>query len=209
MEEAKAIRVLIVDDHPLFRDGLAAIVDGQPDMTVVGEGGNGHEAIDLHRREDPDVTLMDLRMPGMGGLEAITAIHRESPQAGIIVLTSYDGDEDVYRALREGARGYVLKDMDRNEVLRAIRAVAAGERYLPPDVDSRLAERLASEALTGREIEVLELIARGLRNSEIARLLAITEGTVKIHVKKILRKLDVSDRTEAVTIALQRGILHL
>jgi two-component system NarL family response regulator len=209
MEEVKTIRVLIVDDHPLFRDGLAATVGAQSDMAVVGEGGNGQEAIDLHRQHGPDVTLMDLRMPGMGGLEAITAIHRASPQAGIIVLTSYDGDEDVYRALKEGARGYVLKDMDRNEVLRAIRSVAAGERYLPPDVDDRLAERLASEALTGREVEVLELIARGLRNSEIARLLVITEGTVKIHVKKILRKLDVSDRTEAVTIALQRGILHL
>jgi two-component system NarL family response regulator len=203
------IRVLIVDDHPLLRDGLAAIVAAQPDMTLVAEGCNGREAIDLHQEHRPDVTLMDLRMPGMGGLEAITAIRRLSPEAGIIVLTTFDGDEDVFRALRAGARGYVLKDMDRSEILAAIRAVSRGERYLPPDVSDRLAERMASPALTDREVQVLELVARGLRNSEIASTLSITEGTVKIYVKKILHKLDVTDRTEAVTVALGRGIIHL
>jgi DNA-binding NarL/FixJ family response regulator len=208
-EQDAVIRVLIVDDHPLFRDGLVSTIASQADMTVVGQASNGREAVNLHRERDPEVTLMDLRMPGMGGLEAIAAIRREQPQAGIIVLTTYDGDEDVYRALREGARGYLLKDMDRDQVLRAIRAVASGKRYIPPDIERRLAERLDSEALTARELEVLELVARGLRNSEIARLLSISEGTTKIHVKRILHKLDVSDRTEAVTIALQRGIIHL
>jgi two-component system NarL family response regulator len=209
MRKKQAIRTLIVDDHPFLRAGLAAVISAQADMVVVGEGANGEEAIELFRRHRPDVTLLDLRMPVMEGIEAIAAIRREFPEAKIVVLTTYDGDENIYRALHEGARGYLLKDMDRSEVLESIRIVHRGGRYVPGEIEQQLAMRMSAPALTAREVEVLQLIARGLRNNEVAKMLDISEGTVKIYVKKILYKLDVSDRTEAVTVGLQRGIIHL
>jgi two-component system NarL family response regulator len=205
----KRIRLLIVDDHPFLRAGLAAVISSQSDMHVVAEGANGEEAVALFARHHPDITLMDLRMPVMSGIEAIAKIRAATPEARIIVLTTYDGDENIYRAFREGARGYLLKEMDRRVVLEAIRVVHRGEQYVPSEIDKRLTERLNAPSLTSREIEVLQFIAKGLRNSEIAKMLTITEGTVKIYVKKILYKLNVSDRTEAATVGLQRGIIHL
>lgn len=204
----KMIRVLIVDDHPVVREGLAAMINRRPDMEVVAEAGNGREAVDFCRRLGPDVTLMDLRMPMMGGVEATRAIRRDSPDARIIVLTTYEGDEDIYRALQAGARAYLLKDAPREELLQAIRTVDAGQRHLPPFVAGRLAEHLAGNDLTAREQEVLELIVAGKSNREIGADLSITESTVKVHVNSILGKLGVHDRTQAVTTALQRGLVH-
>lgn len=209
MNGGKTIRVLIVDDHPVVREGLAAMINRRPDMEVVAEAVNGREAVELCRRHRPDVTLMDLRMPVMGGVEATQAIRREFSEARIIVLTTYDGDQDIYRALQAGARAYLLKDAPREELLEAIRAVHAGQRHLPPLVAGRLADHLAGNDLTAREQEVLELIAAGKSNREIGADLSITESTVKVHVNNILGKLGVHDRTQAVTTALQRGIVHL
>jgi len=209
MNGGKTIRVLIVDDHPVVREGLAAMINRRPDMEVVAEAVNGREAVELCRRHRPDVTLMDLRMPVMGGVEATQAIRREFSDARIIVLTTYDGDQDIYRALQAGARAYLLKDAPREELLEAIRAVHAGQRHLPPLVAGRLADHLAGNDLTAREQEVLELIAAGKSNREIGADLSITESTVKVHVNNILGKLGVHDRTQAVTTALQRGIVHL
>jgi DNA-binding NarL/FixJ family response regulator len=206
---APRVKVLTADDHPLIRDGLAAVIGAQPDMVVVGEASNGEEALEQYRELRPDVMLMDLRMPVMDGLTAIRAIVAEFPGARIVALTTYDGDEDIHRALEAGAKGYLLKDMLRTEVLHAIRAVHRGQRVIPAPVAARLAEYTPRVELTEREVEVLRLVAKGFSNRQIGELLGRTEGTVKVHIKNILEKLDADDRTEAVTVALQRGIIHL
>jgi DNA-binding NarL/FixJ family response regulator len=209
MSGQEGIRVLVVDDHFVVRMGLTTLINTQSDMTVVGEAANGRQGVEFFRAEKPDVTLMDLRMPEMNGLEAITAIRTEQPDARIIVLTTYDGDEDIYRAFQAGARAYLLKDMHHDELLGAIRAVHQGQRIIPPAIANRLAERMPRSELTAREHEVLTLIVKGMTNREIAGTLGISEGTVKIHVNNLLGKLGVSDRTKAATTALQRGIVHL
>jgi DNA-binding NarL/FixJ family response regulator len=210
MSKEGAIRVLIADDHPVVREGVAAMIERRPDMTVVAEAATGREAVAAYRAAQPDVVLMDLRMPDMTGVEAIGAIRGEFPGARIIVLTTYDGDEDIYRGLQAGARAYLLKDAPRDDLLDAIRAVHAGQRRIPPAVAARLAERvLAGPDLTARELEVLRGIVAGRSNKEIGDHLGIGEGTVKAHVNSILGKLGVADRTQAVTTALQRGIVHL
>lgn len=204
-----SIRLLIADDHPVVREGLAAMLNRRPDLTVVGEASSGREAIDLYRREKPDVTLMDLRMPEMGGVEAITTLRAEFPHARFIVLTTYEGDEDIARALKAGAQAYLLKDTPRDELLDAIRAVHAGHKRIAPEMAAKLADRLTTPELTEREMEVLKLIVAGRSNKEIGAALTITEGTVKVHVNNLLGKLGVSDRTQAVTEALRRGLVHL
>jgi len=203
------IRVLCVDDHPLVRKGIASILNNQADMKLVAEAGNGRDAVALFRQHRPDVTLMDLRMPEVDGIAASAAIIGEFPDARIIALTSYDGDQDIYRALEAGVKGYLLKEMVHTEVLRAIRMVHAGKRLMPPEVAERLTEYFPQPALSPREIEVLTLVARGLSNKEIAAQLGTAAGTIKIHVQNILAKLGASDRTHAVTIAVQRGIFQL
>ena len=203
------IRIMITDDHPVVREGFAAMIETEPDMVVVGQARSGEEALELFRRVRPDVTLMDLRMPGMGGVEAIRALRREFPSSRIIVLTTYDGDEDIYRAIEAGAQAYLLKDMLCDEILGAIRAVHAGQRRIPAAVGTRLAERMAGMNLSEREQQVLELVATGKSNKEIAAALEITEATVKGHMTNILGKLGVTDRTQAVITALRRGLVHL
>ncbi len=203
------IKVLCVDDHPLVRKGIASILANEEDMQLVGEAGNGREAVELFRQSHPDVTLMDLRMPDMDGVQATRTIRQEFPEARIIALTSYDGDQDIYRALEAGVRGYMLKEMVHTDVLRAIRAVYSGKRLMPHEVAQRLSEYFPQVALTPREVEVLGFVARGLANKEIADKLGTASGTIKMHIQNILEKLDASDRTHAVTIAIQRGILHL
>jgi DNA-binding NarL/FixJ family response regulator len=203
------IRILTVDDHQLLREGIGAVLDGQTDMTLVGQAGNGLEAIESYRRLRPDVTLMDLRMPDMSGIEAISAIRTEFPNARIIVLTTYAGDVQAAAALRAGAAGYLLKSLVRKELIETIRAVHAGKRRVPAEIATEIAEHVADDALTVREIEVLRRVAAGKSNKLIAAELEISEGTVKTHMKSILPKLDASDRTHAVTIALKRGILDI
>jgi DNA-binding NarL/FixJ family response regulator len=203
------IRILVVDDHMIVRMGLKALIDSQPDMEVVGEAAHGRQAVEMFRQHVPDITLMDLRMPVMAGAEATREIRDEFPKARIIALTTYDGDEDIYRALQAGARGYLLKDAIREELLVAIKSVHAGQKHVPPAIAARLAERIPLSDLTARETEVLTLIVKGLNNSDIAMALSISKGTVKVHVNNILSKLGVSDRTQAATTALQRGIVHL
>lgn len=204
------IRLLIVDDHPVVRDGLVAILhQGEPDLEVVGEVGNGKEAVTAWRSLRPTVTIMDLQLPGQSGVEAIVAIRREDPDARVLVLTTFDGDADIQRALEAGARGYLLKNMRRATLIEAVRAVAAGQRYLPPATAARLVEGMESERLTARELDVLKLLAQGHRNREIADSLGLAEPTVKIHVNNLLRKLQVKDRTEATMVALRRGIIHM
>jgi two-component system NarL family response regulator len=203
------IRIMIADDHPVVREGFGAMLETEPDMTVVAQARSGEEALELFRRERPDVTLMDLRMPGMNGVDAILAIRREFPNGRFIVLTTYDGDEDIYRALEAGAQAYLLKDMFCDEILAAIRAVHAGQRRIPAAVGTRLAERMSGLDLSRREHQVLELVAKGRSNKEIATDLEITEATVKGHLTNILSKLNVTDRTQAVIAALRRGIVHL
>jgi DNA-binding NarL/FixJ family response regulator len=207
--EASAIRILTVDDHPLLRDGIAAVLESQPDMTLVGQACNGREAIECFRRLRPDVTLMDLRMPDISGIEAITAIRAEFPEARIIVLTTYAGDAQAAAALKAGAAGYLLKNQVRKELLETIRVVHAGKRRILPEIASEIAEHFADDVLTQREVEVLKRVAAGKPNKLIAAELDISEGTVKTHMKSILPKLDASDRTHAVMIALKRGILDL
>jgi DNA-binding NarL/FixJ family response regulator len=209
MDEGNLIRILVADDNFLVRLGLGAVLNAQSGMTVIAEAGNGRQAVELFRQHAPDIVLMDLRMPLMTGVQATRAIRSEYPGARIIVLTTYDGDEDIYRALQAGARAYLLKDVLREDLLAAIRAVHAGQRHIPPAVAARLAERLPLSDLTARELEVLALIVKGMSNSEIGAALTISTGTVKIHVNNILSKLGVSDRTQAATTALQRGIVHL
>jgi DNA-binding NarL/FixJ family response regulator len=208
-EDSQPIRLLTVDDHLLLREGIAAVLDGQPDMTLVGQAANGREAVESFRRLRPDVTLMDLRMPDMSGLEAINAIRAEFPGARIIVLTTYAGDAQAAAALKAGAAGYLLKNLVRRDLLETIRAVHAGKRRVPPEIATEIAEHVADDALSEREIEVLRRVAAGKSNKLIAAELEISEGTVKTHMKSILPKLDASDRTHAVTIALKRGILDL
>jgi DNA-binding NarL/FixJ family response regulator len=198
-----------VDDHPLLREGIAALVASQSDMKVVGEASNGIEALEMFRKHRPDVTLMDLVMPGMKGVDAIIAIRAEFPEARIVVLTTYTGDVQILRALKAGARGYLLKGLLRKELLETIRTVHGGGKRIPPEVAAQLAEHAGDEALSAREIEVLRLIAGGNANKQIADQLSITEETVKGHVKNILAKLSANDRTHAVTIGLKRGIIEL
>jgi DNA-binding NarL/FixJ family response regulator len=203
------IRVLSVDDHPLIREGIAALIRKQSDMELIAEASNGREAVDLFREHHPDVTLMDLQMPEMSGIDALSAIRGEFPDARIIVLTSYAGDVQVSRALKSGARGYLLKDLLRKELLETIRAVHAGQRRVSSEVASGIAEHATDDTLTPRETDVLRLIGAGNANKEIGAQLGLTEETVKSHVRNILAKLDANDRTHAVTIALKRGIIEL
>jgi len=207
MLSAKQIKILTVDDHPLLRQGIAAVIQGEKDMLIVGEAANGREAIDMFRRHRPDVTLMDLQMPDLNGIDAIVTIRQEYPQARIIVLTTYEGDALARRALKAGVVGYILKDMIRTELLEAIRSVDAGYRYIPQKIASELAEHYAQDDLSEREIEVLREVARGRPNKIIASHLSITEATVKAHMQNILVKLGASDRTHAVSIATSRGFL--
>jgi two-component system NarL family response regulator len=203
------IRVLVIDDHPMIRAGLTATIAPEPDMTVVASVATGQEGVELYRLQRPDVTLMDLRMPGMGGLDAIRAIRAEFPSAKIIVLSTYQGDEDIYRALNAGAVTYLLKDTLAEKMIGVIRDVAGGGRPIPPDVALKLTDRMFQPALTNREVQVIQLLARGMRNKEIAAKLNISEETAQFHVKNILAKLSVHDRTEAVAVAARRGIVHL
>ncbi len=203
------IRVLTVDDHPLLREGIAAVIEGQVDMQLVGEATNGREALERYRTLQPDVTLMDLRMPDMNGIEAITAIRAEFPAARIIVLTTYTGDAQALGALKAGASAYLLKSMLRKDLLDTIRTVHAGKRRIPPEIATEIAEHAADDALTEREIEVLRRVAVGNSNKQIAAQLSISEGTVKAHMKSILPKLAARDRTHAVMIAVKRGIIDV
>jgi DNA-binding NarL/FixJ family response regulator len=207
--EPKLIRVLCVDDHPLLRDGIAALVNVEPDMKLVAEASNGKEAVEKFRLHHPDVTLMDIQMPDVSGIEAITEIQGEYPDARIIVLTTYTGDVQVLRALRAGARAYILKGHVHRELLETIRIVHAGKKRIPPEIAAELAEHAAEDELTTREVDVLRLIAAGNANKQIADQLSIGETTVKSHVTNILSKLGASDRTHAVTIGLKRGIIQL
>ncbi len=209
MSTAKSkIRVLVADDHPVVCHGLSAIIQGQPDMTVVAQAANGREAVELSQRHHPDIVLMDLRMPEMGGVEAIRAIRAGTPSPAFIVLTTYQGDEDIHRALTAGAHAYLLKGMAHDELLEAIRQVHAGVRYLPPQVLKSLADRPPGPELSPRELGILRLIVKGLSNRQIAETLGITEGTVKWHVNIILSRLNVGDRTQAAVAALHRGIVE-
>ncbi len=204
-----SIRVLCVDDHPLVRKGIAAILANEADIELVAEAGNGRDAVEAFRRHRPDVTLMDLRMPQLDGTAAVKLIRGEFPDARIIALTSFDGDQDIYRAMEAGVRGYLLKEAVHTQIVNAIRLVHSGKRLMPQEVAQRLAEYFPQVALTPREVEVLTLVAQGLANKQIATKLGTASGTVKVHVQNILAKLEATDRTHAVTIALQRGIIHL
>ena len=207
--ETVQIRILIVDDHPVVREGMAALIDRRPDLTVVGEAKDGEEALTLFRQLGPDITLIDLRMPKLNGVDVIRTLRGESPAARFIVLTTFDGDEDIYRALEAGARAYLLKDTPRDELLSTIRTVHAGQKHIPAELAARLTERMFTPELTAREQEVLQEIVAGKSNREIGQTLSISEGTVKVHVNSLLGKLGVGDRTQAVTVALKRGLVHL
>jgi DNA-binding NarL/FixJ family response regulator len=208
-QTSQAIRVFAVDDHQLLQEGIAAVLSSQEDMTLVGQASSGREAVEMFRQLRPDVTLMDLRMPNMSGIEAITAIRGEFPNARFIVLTTYAGDAQAAAALRAGAAGFLLKNLVRKELIETIRIVHSGKRRVPPEIATQIAEHVADDALTEREIEVLRGVASGKSNKLIAVELEISEGTVKTHMKSILPKLDASDRTHAVMIALKRGILDI
>ena len=203
------IRILCVDDHRLVLAGIELMIGRQPDMTVVGSATTGEEAVSLFRQHQPDITLMDLQLPVMTGLEAIRAIRHLSPEARIIVLTMYHGDEDIHRALEAGASAYLMKDTISDDLIRVLREVQAGEHPMPADVEARLAERATRATLTDREVQVVELVAQGMRNKEIGVSLGISETTVQVHVKNILAKLRVQDRSGAITAAIRRGIIHI
>jgi DNA-binding NarL/FixJ family response regulator len=209
MVSPKSIRILIVEDHPVFREGLSTILGSQQDMVLVGQAVNATEAIAEFRLQRPDVTLMDLRLPGTNGTDALIAIRGEFPQARIIMLTTSDSDGEIHRALRAGAAAYVFKSMPKNELLDVIRSVHSGRRHIPQEVAARLAEHLGEDDLTTRELDVLRLIRDGYRNKQIADQLAIAETTVNFHIKNLVDKLQANDRTHAVTIALRRGILQI
>lgn len=205
----RPIGVLIADDHTVVREGLVSLISRKPDMAVVGEAGNGREAIELWRKHRPDVTLLDLRMPELDGVSAIKQIREHDPNARIIVLTTFDGDEDIFRAIQAGAKGYLLKDVPREALMDAIRRVHAGETCVPVHLAAKLAERVSGETLSPREIDVLKLMAQGKSNKEIGAALFISEGTVKSHVKAIFAKMNVISRTEAVASATRRGLIQL
>lgn len=209
MKPERKLRLLLVDDHAVIRMGLTGSLNLEPDLMVIGEAGKGGQAIELHRKLRPDVVLMDFRLPDMTGVEATKTICREFPDARVLMLTVHEGEEDVYRAIQAGALGYVQKSIGWRELLAAIRSVAAGERYLPPELAARLKERLGREPLSERELEVLHLIVRGQSNKEIGVSLSISDVTVKRHITHILEKLHVLDRTQAAIAAIQRGIVHL
>jgi DNA-binding NarL/FixJ family response regulator len=209
MVQAKPIRILSVEDHPVFRQGLAAIVSAERDMLLVGQASNAVDAVAEFRRHRPDITLMDVRLPGTDGTDALIAIRGEFPQARIIMLTTSDGDGDIRRAMRAGASGYILKSMHMDELLSVIRSVHAGRRHISPEVAARLSEHLGDDDLTARELDVLRLIRDGRRNKQIADQLAISENTVNFHIKNLVDKLQANDRTHAVTIALRRGLLQI
>lgn len=209
MPTKKQIRVLVVDDHPAFRLGIAALVETQPDMVLVGEAGSGTEVVDVYRRVRPDVVLMDLRLPGMSGVEAIMALQKEFPESRVIVLTTYDADEDIYRALQAGAKSYLLKDTPKEQIVAMIRAVHAGVQQLPENVAERLQRRRHREELSQREIETLQMLVKGKSNKEIAAALGISEATVKTHLQNLFNKLGVHDRVSAVIFAIRHGIVHL
>ena len=209
MSAANSIRVFSVDDHPLLREGIATLIKSQPDMVLVSEASTGREAIQQFQKYRPDVTLMDLRLPDMNGIDVMIAIRTEFPDARIIMLTTFEGDVEIQRALEAGARGYMLKSMPPKELLEVIRQVHAGKKRIPPEIAAQIAEHISDEALTEREVEVLREIAGGNRNRDIAEKLFITEETVKVHIKHIMEKLSASDRTQAVAIGVRRGIIQL
>jgi two-component system NarL family response regulator len=209
LNKTDAIRILVVDDHPAFRAGLAALVHSQPGLAVVAEAKDGFDAIEQFRRHQPDITLMDLRLPGMSGVEAILAIRKEFADARFIVITTYDGDEDIHRAMQSGAKSYLLKDMSREDIVRTIRAVHAGETLLPAAVASRLAERGQRQELSRPELAVLEQLTRGRGNKEIAAALKLPEDAVKLHLRALFAKLGVRDRTGAALAAIRHGIVRL
>jgi DNA-binding NarL/FixJ family response regulator len=209
MKNENKIRILVADDHALIRMGLVSLMNTEPDITVVAEAADGQQAVDLFARHHPDLVLMDLRMPVKNGIDATIEIRKKSPAARVLMLTTFDGDEDIHQALQAGAQGYVLKGSTGENLIPALRALAAGQRWIPPEVAKRLAARRSFETLTPREVEVLHQLAKGLANKEIADVLNISENTTKGHLKNIIGKLRVADRTEAVTAAIQRGIIHL
>jgi DNA-binding NarL/FixJ family response regulator len=209
MNEATRIRILSVDDHPLLREGLAAIINNQQDMLLVAQASNAQEAIQQYRKHQPDVTLMDLRLPDKSGIDAMIAVRAEFPEARVIILTTFEGDVELQRALEAGARGYMLKSVPPKELVEVIRQVHAGKKRIPAQLAAQLAEHMSDEDLTAREIEVLSQIAGGNRNRDIAKKLFITEETVKVHIKHIMEKLGANDRTQAVAIGVRRGIIEL